>query len=576
VAGAVAFTGWATLARVEASYDREFDARVTSLLQAAARHYRARGERAARRVEALGRGLLENRDLAERLWIRPDPASPVVLEAARRLQRLSGLDLLEIVDGDGRILSSAHWFEQVGFSDEAAPSLPEGEPVLRRERLPDAEVLAVVARRTASLGGRRVFLVGGMRLGAAFLEEMSPGTGEAVLLFDDRGGPPLAAGATGRLRPESALYPAGLLRPDAEARGRVTAADGDEWAAGSLPLRDAAGERLGTLMAAIDPAERAALLRRLRLTFVSVGLAGALLAIGAAAWIARKITRPVADLVQGVEAIRAGRADTSFPRAGADEIGGLVESFSRLHRSLEAQQRRLLAAERVAAWKEVAQRVAHEVKNPLSPIRLAVENLIKARRRAPERFDAIFEEATRNILEEVDQLERIVTEFSEFARLPAPRPEPCDLDALVDQVLSLHAAEPGLRVRRERDGPLPSVVLDPEQVSRVLKNLVGNAVEAMRPAGGGELAVRTRRDGEAVLIELADTGPGFTPEAAGRMFEPYFTTKPKGTGLGLPIALRIVSDHGGILRVERGAAGGARVVVQLPVAGPATTDRGER
>jgi len=317
----------------------------------------------------------------------------------------------------------------------------------------------------------------------------------------------------------------------------------------------------------VDRAGLSSLRSWLRWTFLGIGAAGVVAAALAGAWVARRVTRPLTGLVGAVDAIAAGREEVEFPPAGPDEVGSLVTSFARMHRSLQEQQERLLAAERVAAWKEVAQRVAHEVKNPLSPIRLTVENMVKARRRAPEMFDEVFADGARAILEEVDQLGRIVTEFSEFARLPAPCPAPADLDQLVDSVLSLYATEPGLRVERGRDGRLAPIPIDADQISRALKNLIGNAVEAMRPRGG-RLRVRTGAEGRDATVEIADSGPGFPEAAAGRMFEPYFTTKTKGTGLGMAIALRIVADHGGTIQVGNHPEGGARVVVRLPRESP--------
>jgi signal transduction histidine kinase len=573
VGGTVALTGWAALIRVEATYAARFDARVAGLLDAAALRLEGIRERTAGRLEDLSRALLEDRETTQRLLIRPEPDSVQVVEAAGRLHRLSGLDLLEILQPDGRILSSAQWLERVGFADESARQLPESGAVLRRERLPDGEILAMVARRTVSLGGRSILLVGGSELAPALLGELTPGPGEVVLLFDAGGGAPRTAGDAAALGPDAAGYPPALLRPepgDERGRGTVRGADGRAWTAGSLPLRDAAGETIGALVAAVDTAQLTALRTRLRWTFGIVGGLGVLLAVIVGTWAAGRITEPVAELMRGVDAVTEGAADYSFPQPRADELGDLVQSVSRMRRALDLQQRRLLASERVAAWKEVAQRVAHEVKNPLSPIRLAVENLLKARKQAPEMFDPIFEEATQGILEEVDQLERIVSEFSAFARLPSPEPRPTDLPALVDDVLRLHAAEPALRVRRSHDGDLSAVCLDPDQFGRVLKNLVGNAVEAMGP-GGGELEVATRRDGDTAVVEIADRGPGLAPEVEGRLFEPYFTTKPKGTGLGLPIALRIVADHGGSIRAENRSGGGTRVVIQLPVRPPGGT-----
>jgi nitrogen fixation/metabolism regulation signal transduction histidine kinase len=206
--------------------------------------------------------------------------------------------------------------------------------------------------------------------------------------------------------------------------------------------------------------------------------------------------------------------------------------------------------------------VAHEVKNPLAPIRLTVENLVKARRQAPEMFDEMFTDGSRAILEEVTQLERLVTEYSRFARLPAPKPVPIDLDDLLDSVLVLYAGEPGLSVDRRRGRDLPPVAADPDLLARAFKNLVANAVEAMGSDGGG-LVVETAVEDGMVVTRIADSGPGFDADVEPHLFEPYFTTKAGGTGLGMALAYRIVTEHGGEISASNRATGGAEVVVRL-------------
>jgi signal transduction histidine kinase len=571
VAGAVSFTAWATLSRVEGTFSSQFEERVDALLEGAEDRLIVAGDEVAGRMAGLRRGLLQDRPLVERLLVRPEPSSTQVIESAARMRSLSGLDLLEILDGDGIILSSGHWPERVGFSDAEALDLPEREPVLRRARTREGVLLAVLVRETATVGNRRSYLVGGNVLAGPLLDEMARSPGDRTLLVETRPDGITVIGGWEGVEPASLRFDPSLATAIEEgmpARGILRLEDGSEWSAGSLPLRDSGGELLGTLLVVADRAALEALLARLRGTFLAAGSLGTLLAALVGLWAAKRITQPLAELVEAVEAIALGRQHP-FPMGGADEIGNLMTAFDRMHRSLRSQQQQLLAAERVAAWKEVAQRVAHEVKNPLSPIRLTVENMIKARRQAPELFDEVFDEGSRAILEEVAQLGNIVTEFSEFARLPALQPESVDLDALVDSVLALYAKEPGLTVERTRGTELPRVTVDPAQISRALKNLMGNAAEAMAP-DGGVLAVRTGREGEAATVEVSDTGPGFPQDAGGKIFEPYFTTKQKGTGLGMAIALRIISDHGGSLSAANREKGGARVTVTLPLDGGAS------
>ncbi len=573
---AVALTSWVALSRVEDKFSRIFEQRVEFLRTDATRRLETVGLQTAQRMRSLAAGLLGD-PLVEHVLVRPAPGRVEVIESAARMRSLSGLELLQIVSDEGTILSSAQWPERAGFQAGDLLDLPEGAATFRRERTPQGEVLSQVVRSTAVLGQRRVHLIGGKILNEAFLREASPAHGEAALLLDARGESIAAVGSVSIEEFDAAKFSPELaegIDAGRRSQGQWQTQAGSIWSAGSLPIRVGPdGPLLGTLVLGANRAELDVLVSQLRRNFLVIGTLSALLAAGAGLLVARRITRSLERLVRGVDLISAGREHDPFPTGGEDEIGRLMTAFSRMDRSLRVQQKRLLAAERVAAWKEVAQRVAHEVKNPLSPIRLTVENLIKARRQAPEMFDELFDDGTRTILEEVNQLGTIVTEFSEFARLPTPSPQWVNLDTLVDSVISLYSKEPGLMVRRIHDAPIGDVFIDSEQISRAVQNLVKNAVEAMEPEETKELQVTTGLDGENVYVEVCDTGRGFPQDTAGHIFEPYFTTKEKGTGLGMAIALRIIAEHGGSLSADNRPGGGARVTVTLPRAG-ATQDMG--
>jgi two-component system nitrogen regulation sensor histidine kinase NtrY len=228
-------------------------------------------------------------------------------------------------------------------------------------------------------------------------------------------------------------------------------------------------------------------------------------------------------------------------------------------------------AQRTAAWREVARRIAHEIKNPLTPIQLSAERI---RRRFRERLAAnpedarVFDECVDTITSHVEGMKVLVNEFSQFARLPSANPQPGDLDSLVQEAVASYTGAPGVRFATDCAGDLPRVDFDREQLRRVLTNLIDNACAAVQANGGaGEVRVATSHDAarETVRLEVADDGAGIRDEDRARVFEPYYSTKPHGTGLGLAIVARIVADHHGYVRAQRNTPRGSRFVVELPV-----------
>lgn len=237
----------------------------------------------------------------------------------------------------------------------------------------------------------------------------------------------------------------------------------------------------------------------------------------------------------------------------------------------------LLRAQKAAAWQEVAQRIAHEIKNPLTPIQLSAQRLLRhLERSAPSRrredrsdLPALVSECARLIEREVQTLESLVNEFSQFARFPAARLAPADVNAIASQALDVFRGRlDGIALQRDFAPSLPIVKADAELVRRVLINLVDNAAEALEGATLRSISVTTRlaSNGDAVEIEVADTGHGISPEDKDKLFLPHFSTKDRGTGLGLAIASRIVAEHHGTLRVEDNVPTGARFLIRLPAA----------
>jgi len=228
----------------------------------------------------------------------------------------------------------------------------------------------------------------------------------------------------------------------------------------------------------------------------------------------------------------------------------------------------LLAAQRLAAWREVAQRIAHEIKNPLTPIQLSAQRL---RRRLAGRIPddgGLLEECTATIIGEVEGLRRLVDEFSRFARMPSFVPKPTELHRLLESVVVLYGeTHPAVLLRGEFAPGLPLLDADGDQLKRAVLNLVDNAVEA----GATEVVIATRGvpGGERLEIVIGDNGPGIPADLRERVFLPYFSTKTTGMGLGLPIVHQIVSDHGGRIRVEENTPRGTRFVIELPVVRPA-------
>jgi two-component system nitrogen regulation sensor histidine kinase NtrY len=225
----------------------------------------------------------------------------------------------------------------------------------------------------------------------------------------------------------------------------------------------------------------------------------------------------------------------------------------------------LIRAQKVAAWREVARRLAHEIKNPLTPIQLCAERLKRHFVAAPHATKALVDECTTTIVGEVESLKGLVDEFSQFARMPSPKTVPSDLHALLNEALALYdGLFNNVCFERAFDPALPLARVDPEMFRRVMINLVDNAVEAMNRSG--QIRIETRHDPANGLarIVVADNGPGIPLAERDKLFLPYYSTKRRGSGLGLAIVRRIIAEHGGSIEVADNIPRGTQFTIELP------------
>jgi signal transduction histidine kinase len=283
-------------------------------------------------------------------------------------------------------------------------------------------------------------------------------------------------------------------------------------------------------------------------------------------WFAERISDPVNRLTRATRRIARGDLDARVAATSSDELRRLVEDFNSMAGDLQRQRVELERTNRLEAWAEMARQVAHEIKNPLTPIQLNAEHLRRVHADRGEPLGSVVQQCVATILSQVKLLRQIASEFSSFAGSPTARPSQVDVPELLHEIVDPYRAGLSERIRFEVDVPaeLPAVHVDRTLISRSLTNIVENALHAM--PGPGTLAVIARAEDHHVRIRVSDTGVGMDPDALARAFEPYFSTKATGTGLGLPIAKRNVELSGGTIAVSSERERGTTVELRLPIA----------
>lgn len=543
------------------SFERTDIQRTASLVTEFHHQFARRGDEVSRRIDAIA-----NSETIQRLVVnlsspQPDPSRYV--DEAAALAREQSLNFLELVGPDGRIVSSAEWPARFGYQDTWLTELSDWKSqavFLRTEELADGSALGLVTVRTVRVGDGLLYIAGGLELDKEFLDALPLTEGMRIQLYRITPG--------GSIQPD----PGSLLAKSLIEAVRVNLRDvtGTDAASSitAIPLLGRDQHLLAILLVESSRAELASLKRTIRETAFGVAAAGVLIGLILSFWTAGRVTRPLRELATSVQEVAAGDWNARATVTSTDEVGRLARDFNRMTEQLSEQRDRMIQAERVAAWRELARRLAHELKNPLFPLQITVENLQRSRQATPEQFDEVFRESTTTLLAELDNLKTIIGRFSDFAKMPAPEMELLDVNKTVRDVVKLFEPQisapgrPPVEVRFELEENLPGVQADPEQIRRALRNLVLNALDAM--PGGGRLTLRTETTASGrVAIEVSDTGEGLTPEECERLFTPYYTTKQHGTGLGLAIVQSVVSDHKGTISVQSQPGHGTTFRIEL-------------
>jgi signal transduction histidine kinase len=475
-------------------------------------------------------------------------------EQARPTMKGLSLDILTITGPDDVVLMSPHYHARIG----------------------DPNPLPVVRQRAEATGGKPFFTRDTIMTGH---------TPETVLVIESaqvarEGGYSVALAAGKRVTDDVLSNVRGTETADA----RIVAPTGEvmlppargdaEWTklAKSSPIRTALLGPDGKPVAFIEVAVSDGGLDQ---TLFNITLTSALLALGAllavvliGSLVARRTARDLDQLVEGSIAAARGDLDHRVPVRDRDEVGAVANAFNFMMEDLKTSKEKLVIAERIAAWQEIARRLAHEIKNPLTPIQMAMDTLRKSYKKQHPDFAEILEESTATVLEEADRLKRIVAEFSDFARMPKPEFNRVDLNDAIRGSLALYK-DSTPRVEAKLDPKLPELDADKGQMNQVLLNLVENGRDALGAREGGRVTVTTKR-GDApdrLTLMVEDNGPGVPSELKDKVFAPYFTTKHAkgGTGLGLAIVHRIVSDHGGRITISDAPGGGAKFTIELPL-----------
>ena len=461
-------------------------------------------------------------------------------------------------------------YKQRWFLETSAP-LPQ-QAFLKHVETPQGTELALLCLRPVHTHGANFYLVGGRKLDAV-LESLSPPEGLRVSIYSAPAEAP--AEILGPAKDNIGL--AKLMPLIQKAMDQhIDTSDTIDWGPGlpqeeivhAIPLPGYSERVPAVLLVGNSLEQETALEIRIRNISLIISAVGVLLGVIVSGIITTRLSRPIKKLAHAAAQIGQGNWDVRVEPGSQDEVGKLASAFNQMTQELIAQRERLVQSERVAAWRELARRLAHELKNPLFPLQITVENLLRARESTPEQFDEVFRESTSTLLEEIANLKTIVGRFSDFSKMPAPELEAVSLDEMIlGSVVQLFRASSRAGAARIQPklqlSDVPPVSGDPVLLRRVIENLVLNAIDAMPQ--GGTLTFHTEVNHKFAVFELSDTGKGLTQEECERLFTPYYTTKQHGTGLGLAIVQSVVSDHKGQISVSSTKNSGTTFHIELPL-----------
>ncbi len=479
----------------------------------------------------------------------------------RGLATAHQLDFLDVVAADGTLITSAKWPARSGYKNDWLATEQDWNQrgaFLQRVELPDGVELGLLAVRVVTVGQKSLYLIGGRRLDREFLSSIALPTGTRALLYRNLEAGFVPEALTGTDGPvDQAERFAPLIQPAENHQGspqrtiQWTADPASAETFVAFPLTGRQNEPLGVVLVGSTQRELVALMNSIRVAALFAALFGLLGGVFLSSWASGRVTKPVAKLTAAVRQVTAGNWATQVDvRAGAgDEAGQLVRAFNEMTKRISEERARLVQTERVAAWRDVAQRLAHEVKQSLFPLEVTVSSLTRSRADFSPRSGEVLTESLAALRSELDHLKAAVMRFSDFSKMPQPRLKPVDVNELLRAVLK--DFEPQFRiVGRPPITPelylassLAKIQGDSDLLHKALENLLRHSIDTM-PAGGA-LTIRTAQANGIVRIEISGGGAGAALEKGARLFSTFRASQAQGSGLGLPTTQAIVSDHGG-------------------------------
>lgn len=484
-----------------------------------------------------------------------------LISFATDMKNLLNLDMLIIIDKDGTVLARGHdpgLFGDNLKSDSVFAEVLKGRKVqsLRKTDFSGDEYLTSMGLAPIWYNNTQLVgaIAGGDFLDNDFCRDLQLLSGAEILLVE--GNNLLAKTIPGRTD-ELLLYLQQKQR-------YTTKIEGLTYTFSRYPLLDFSGEKVADLLMGVSTQDLDFLFSNMQLIYGGFAIGGLFLAMIFGYIFSSRLSIPIYKLIRASDKLAAGDFGARIDYNGRGEMGNLIQTFNDMASDLQAYRTKLVETERLAAFTMMARKVAHEIKNPLTPIKIAVEDLRRAYSGSDPNFTNDFDRSTRTVLDEVKALTRIVDEFSEFARFPAPRPSNDDLNEIVLSAITIYSREiQDDTLKTDLSSKALPVFADRDQIKRALVNVIKNGLEAIPP--GGRVTVRTIHSERKATIIIADNGPGISESAMKNLFTPYFTTKPGGSGLGLVIVKKIITEHDGGIKVAGSTEGGTAVVIDLPL-----------
>jgi two-component system nitrogen regulation sensor histidine kinase NtrY len=484
---AVALVAWGVSTYTQREFEKIDQRHADALTEQFKQEYAQRGEEVVRRVA----GIVDSEATVRMAIDMSGPhadASRYVYEADG-LAKSNLLDYLDFVSDDGSVISSKEWQAHFGYKTDwvvaGGHDWNQQGAFLNRTELPDGVALSLTAVRVLSPNEKNLYVIGGVQLDKEFLKTLALPEGMRALFYKNlQPGfePTLLTDVNGTVPQAEKLAPLIEKVQKQGAGAEMTVQWNTDPASAenfhAIPLQGRGNQLLGVLLVGSSRAEMVTLVNFIRQLGVIVGGAGILLGVFMSVWFAARVTRPIAKLAVGARKVAAGDWAVRVDVRSRDEVGQLARDFNAMTRQLAEQRDRLVQAERVAAWREIARRLAHELKNPLFPLQLTLENLQRAREQTPELFDEIFAESTKTLRAELDNLKTIVTRFSDFSKMPAPQLQPTNLNDAVRTAVRLYDAQfnvmgrPPVTPELYLDENMPVIQADPDLLHRPVASRV--------------------------------------------------------------------------------------------------------